>query len=101
MSDEQLIRAFYACDSAALDTLADRYHLLLARVVFLVMWARTGSRVQALREWDIDDRVQNVWAEVYNGKFRIGQVWEPNKGSVLNWLIDLAAREMDRHLRYR
>jgi DNA-directed RNA polymerase specialized sigma24 family protein len=102
MSDEQLIQAFYkCCDVDAVKTLADRYHGLLARVVYLALLARTGSPLQARHEWLIDDLVQDVWALVYvsyaqNAPFR----WHAGVGSVLAWLVSLAVRVVDRHLGY-
>src|SRR4051794_34552463 len=51
-SDEDLLKRFYAGDTAALDALTDRYHELLARVIYLLLFARTGSDAD-LATWDI------------------------------------------------
>jgi hypothetical protein len=74
---------------------------LLARVAYLILQARTGSAVQALGEWDIDERLANVWAHVL--MTRQGGVgrWPHQRLSVLTWLIHLLCLEMDRHLGLR
>jgi hypothetical protein len=103
VSDEELIQTFYDCwDTAALRTLAERYHALLAREVYLVLVARSGNPVQARDEWFIDEAVQDVWTHVYLGlsSFEVGRRWNPRKGSVLAWLLWLTARTVDRHLGY-
>ena len=99
-SDEQLMAAYYQCDAGALDRLAERHHALLARFVYLMLVARTGNSAQALGEWDLDERVQNVWAVVMLSKMgNTGR--RPQNVSVLVWLVSLVCREVDRHLGYR
>ena len=49
-TDEELLHAFYAGDTDALERLDERHYLLLWEVAFLILQARTGSTVQALNE---------------------------------------------------
>jgi hypothetical protein len=106
MTDEELIARFYSAEqpaerTAALQELSERYHEILAQVVHLTLVARTGAPVTAPGEWDIDDRVQSVWAEVFIGRSGHGERFDASRhGSVLAWLFWLAAREVDRHLPY-
>lgn len=100
-TDERLLHDFYACDAAALERLAARHDPLLARVAHLILVARTGSQVQALGEWDIDDRLSNVWAHVLMTKMTGLAVWPHQRLTALAWLLHLLALEMDRHLGFR
>ena len=44
-TDEELLHGFYACETAALQRLAERLDPFLARVAGLILRARTGSAV--------------------------------------------------------
>jgi hypothetical protein len=97
-TDEELLHAFYAGDNAALERLADRHRWLLGRVTFLILRARTGSEVQALHEWDSDERLNNVWTHVLMTR-QVGMgAWPSTRLTALTWLIHLMCLEMDRHL---
>ena len=96
-TDEELMHAYYGGNSAALDSLAARLDPLLARAARDILTHRTGSPARA-GEWDIDDRLSDVWASVENSK-RIGSGgWPHARVSVLTWLLYLLGTEMDRHL---
>jgi hypothetical protein len=100
-TDEQLMHAFYAGDTTALDELATRYDPLLARVAHQILLARTGSEVQARGEWDIDDRLSNIWAHVLSTRMTGLARWPHQRLTVLAWLLHLLTLEMDRHLGFR
>ncbi len=97
-TDEELLHAFYSCDDTALQQLAARLDPFLARVAHLILQARTGSAVQALREWDIGERLTSVWAHVVSTKIAAFGNWPDQRLSAMTWLIHLLCLEMDRHL---
>ncbi len=100
-TDEELLHAFYAGDVAALETLTERYTPLLGRIASQILETRTGSVIQALREWDIDERVTNVWLHVLMTRHVVIGVWPHQRLSALTWIIHLLCLEMDRHLDLR
>jgi hypothetical protein len=100
-TDEELLHAFYACDTAALERLAQRHDPMLRRCAYLILLTRTGSVVQALEEWDIAERLANVWAHVVATKLSGVGRWPHQRLSALTWLIYLLCLEMDRHLDLR
>ncbi len=59
-TEEELLHAFYGCDSAALDRLAERIDPLLSAVALEVLKVRAGSAMQALDEWDVDVRLDSL-----------------------------------------
>jgi len=100
-TDEELLHAFYAGDTAALDQLAERHDQLLWQIANLILVTRTGSAVQALGEWDIDERLANVWAHVAMTRLAAFGPWPHQRLSALTWLIHILCLEMDRHLGLR
>jgi hypothetical protein len=100
-TDEALMHAFYTDDTSALDELATRYDPVLARVAYLILLHRTSSEAQALGEWDIDDRLNNVWAHVLNTRQTGLARWPHQRLTVLAWILHLLNLEMDRHLGFR
>ena len=64
-TDEELLHAFYAGDTTALERLAERQDPLLARIAYLILLTRTGSEVQALGEWDISE------IQLYSDDYRV------------------------------
>jgi hypothetical protein len=100
-SDERLLHAFYAGDNAALDQLAARHDPILARFAHLILLARAASMPLALGEWDIDERLSDLWANVYlTRKTNVGR-WPHQQLSGLRWLISLLCEEMDRDMGIR
>src|SRR5438067_1505428 len=100
-TDEELLHAYYAGDSAALDQLIGRHDELLSEFAYRILVVRTGSPIQASNEWDIDERITNVWVHVMmTGQAMIGS-WPHQRLSVLTWLLHLLCLEMDRHLGFR
>jgi hypothetical protein len=100
-ADEEMLHAFYGCDTAALERLAERQNPLLARIAYMILRARTGSAAQALGEWDIDERLVSLWAHVLATKMTGLAPWPHQRLSALTWLIHLLCLEMDRHLGLR
>jgi hypothetical protein len=100
-TDETLMHAFYAGETSALDDLATRYDTMFTRIVYLILFARTASETQALSEWDIDDRVNSVWAHILNTRTAGLARWPHQRLTVLTWLLHLLSLEMDRHLGFR
>src|SRR4051794_25146044 len=99
-SDEELLHAFYAGDDHAIERLVERHDPVLKQVAYLILQARTGSRMQARREWDIDDRLTQVWTHVAMTRQAGLGAWPHQRLSALTWLIYLLCLEMDRHLRF-
>ena len=100
-SDEELLHAFYAGDSAALDQLAARHDAILARIAHLILLARTASMSLALDEWDIGERMAELSAQVYlTRRTNVGR-WPHQEVSALKWLISLLCEEMDRNMGLR
>jgi hypothetical protein len=97
-TDERLMHDFYACNTLALDELAVRYDPLLATVALQILRVRTGSEMQARSEWDIDERLTNIWAHVHNTKGADFARWPHQRLTVLAWLLHLLTIELDRHL---
>jgi hypothetical protein len=100
-TDEDLLHTFYAGDSGALEQLIGRYSRLLRRLAYLILRKRTGSKVQALREWDIDQRTANVWTHILLTREAALGGWPHQRLSALTWFIHLLCLEMDRHLGFR
>ncbi len=100
-TDEELLHAFYAGDSAAIARLAERHDSVLSRVAYLILEARTGSEVQALSEWDAGERLDGVWTHVLLTQQGSLGSWPHQRLSVLTWIIHLLCLEMDRHLGFR
>jgi len=97
-TDEELLHAINAGDVGALDRLAERYDPVLGPIGSLILQVRTGSLVQALREWDIAERVESVWAHVLLTRQAALGSWPHQRLSALTWFIHLLCLEMDRHL---
>jgi hypothetical protein len=97
-TDERLLHDFYACDTSALERLAERLDPLLARIAQQFVCARTGSAVQAREEWYIDERLASLWAHVLGTKLTGLGRWPHQRLTVLTWLIHLLCIELDRHL---
>ena len=100
-TDEELLHAFYAGDSDALERMADRHDPVLWGLAYLILKARTGSAVQARGEWDISERLSQVWAHVLMTQQTSFGTWPHQRLSALTWLIHLLSLEMDRHLGLR
>jgi hypothetical protein len=95
---EQLLHEFYNTgDGSALDRLSRRLDPYLARIAHLILLAR-GIPAGALGEWDIDDRLANVWAYIYNTRQAGFGRWPHQRMSALHWLIYLLGQEMDRRM---
>jgi hypothetical protein len=100
-SDEQLLHTFYAGDNTALEQLAARHDPMLARVAHLILLARAAAAPLALGEWDIDERLNNLWANVYlTRRTNVGR-WPHQQLSALRWFISLLCEEIDRDLAIR
>jgi hypothetical protein len=100
-TDEEVLHAFYGCDSDALEVLAERHDPLLSRIAYLMLRARTGSSLQALGEWDIDERLMSLWSHIQATKVTKLAPWPHQRLSALTWLIYLMCLEMDQHLGLR
>lgn len=94
---EQLLHAFYAGNASALDELSARLDPILARIALLILQAR-GIALAALGEWDVDDRLADVWSAVVLSSKGHGSSWPHQHASALRWLIGLLCREMDRDM---
>jgi len=81
--------------------LAERHEPLLWQIANLILVTRTGSEIQALGEWDIDERLENVWTHVFMTRQAALGSWPHQRLSALTWLIHLMCLEMDRHLGFR
>ncbi len=100
-TDEDLMHRFYAGGLDALYELAQRYDPTLSQIAVLILTARTGSAVQALAEWDVNQRIGRVWTYVLSTReVNIGR-WPNQRISVLTWLVHLISLEMDNHLGFR
>jgi hypothetical protein len=100
-SDEQLLHRLYAGETNVVDELAQRYDPVLTRVAYQILALRTGSVLQASGEWDVQERLDAVWANVLmSSKANVGR-WPHQRMSALTWLIYLLCVEMDRHLGLR
>jgi hypothetical protein len=100
-SDEELLHTFYAGDNAALEQLAARHDPILARIAHQILLVRGGPVPLALGEWDIDDRLNNLWAHVnHTREVNLGR-WPHQQLSALRWLIFLLCAEMDRNMGLR
>jgi hypothetical protein len=101
-TDEELLHAFYAAgDTSTLERLAERLDPFLARIAYQILQARTGSALQALGEWDIDDRLGDLWTHVLATRVAGLARWPHQRLTALTWLIHLLCIEMDRHLGFR
>ena len=103
-TDEELLHTFYnaaGTDTTALQQLAERLDRFLARIAYQILVARTGSEVQSLGEWDIDDRLQGTWTHVLGTRMTGLARWPHQRLTALTWLIHLLCLEMDRHLGFR
>jgi hypothetical protein len=100
-TDEKLLHDFYAGDTPALEQLARRLDPILARIVYQIIRARTGSSKQAMGEWDIDERLAGMWAHVLGTHTTGLAPWPHQRLSALTWLIHLLCLELDRHLGFR
>jgi len=100
-SDERLLHDFYACNTAALEQLASRLDPILARIAILILGARGEAARQALGEWVIDERLNDVWTHVYLTKGSGAGRWPHQRLSALTWLIYLLCLEMDRNMGLR
>jgi hypothetical protein len=100
-TDEELLHAFYAGDNAAIESLIERHDALLWQVAFLILQTRTGSAVQAWREWDIEERVASAWVHVLRTRQAAIGPWPHQRLSALTWFLHLLCLEMDRHLGLR
>jgi hypothetical protein len=67
----------------------------LAQLILLV---RTGSGSLSLNEWDIDERLTEVWSYVGGTQVTGLARWPHQRLTALTWLIHLLCLEMDRHL---
>ena len=101
LTDEELLHAFYAGDTAAVETVIQRHNLLLWRIANLILRTRTGSDLQALGESDISARLASVWAHVVMTQQVAVGSWPYQRLTALTWLIHLLCVEMDRHLGFR
>jgi hypothetical protein len=102
-TDEELLHAFYnatGSDTTALEQLAERLDSFLAHIAYQVLAARTGP-VQARGEWDIDDRLQDVWTQVLGTRVTGLARWPHARLTALTWLVHLPCLELDRHLGFR
>jgi hypothetical protein len=97
-TDEELLHAFYAGETDALARLVDRHHPLLWWFAYRILRARTGSAIQALGEWDINERLTSLWDHVLRTRQAAIGSWPYQRLSALTWLIHLLCLEMDRHL---
>ena len=100
-SDEQLLHDFYSGDNAALEKLTARLDPVLARIAHQVLLARAGPGPLALGEWDIDERLNNLWAHVYLTRQTNFGRWPHQQLSALRWLIFLLCAEIDRNMGLR
>ncbi len=100
-TDEELLQAFYTGNDEALEQLMDRHDPLLSQVASLILTERTGSSLQVLHEWDVDDRTAMVWTHVMDTRQANLGLWPRTRLSVLTWLIYLLCLEMDRHLGFQ
>jgi hypothetical protein len=100
-TDEDVLHAFYAGDNTALERLVERHDLLLWQIAFEILKTRTGSAVQALAEWDIDERLTSMWTHVAMTRQAAIGSWPHQRLSALTWIIHLLCLEMDRHLGLR
>jgi hypothetical protein len=100
-SDEQLLHDFYGGDNGALEQLAARHDPILARIAHQVLLVRAGPGPLILGEWDIDERLVNVWAHVHNTREANFGRWPYQQLSGLRWLIFLLCAELDRNMGMR
>jgi hypothetical protein len=98
---EELLQAYYGCDSEALEELAERLDPVLGRIAHEILRVRRGSAVQALGEWDIGERLTSVWAHIVGTKLASLATWPHKRLSALTWIVHLLCQEMDRHLTLR
>lgn len=75
-TDAELFRAFYGCDSGALETLLERHYQNLARLLLACVGDSTVAR-QLLVE---------VYAAVYNTKGHPENHFDPGRGPVQGFL---------------
>ncbi len=99
-SDEQLLHTFYAGDTEAINQLIERYDPILARIAHQILLLR-GVPAPVHGEWDIDDRLSNLWAHVYQTRMVNFGRWPHQQLSALRWVIFLLCAEMDRTMGFR
>ena len=100
-SDEELLHAFYAGDNAALNKLVRRFDTILTRIARLILVARGVAAGLALGEWDIDERLNEVWTNVYYTRTTNMARWPHQRLTSLHWLIYLLCEAMDRNMGFR
>lgn len=85
MTDQELLaRYLQDGDNDCFEELYDRYYLPLHGYL--------GKDISA---HEIDDVIQNVWLKVYMN----GQKYDPDRGSVFNWVMQIAQNEQRQYLR--
>ncbi len=92
-SDEQLLHAFYPGNNAALEQLAARLDPFLARIAHQILLVRGGPVPLALGEWDIDERLNNLWAHVHITRTANFGRWPHQQLSALRGLSSYCARK--------
>ena len=95
------MHGFYAGNNGAIEQLMERFDPTLAQIGVLILKIRTGSEIQAIAEWNVNQRLGKVWAYVLGTRaVNIGR-WPNQRISALTWLIHLMSLEMDNHLGFR
>ncbi len=87
MSDEAVLAACAAGDSAALGALFDRHHAAVYRFV---------TRLSAVDPDDVDDLVQNTFLTVMKSAHKFG-----GRSTVRTWIFGIAVNTVRRHSRGR
>lgn len=98
---EKLLHDFYAGNNAALGQLAARLDPLLAHVAYRVLLARDGPLHVSLGEWDVDERLNDVWTLVLATRERHTSRWPYELQSAIHWLISVLCMEIDWRLGLR
>ncbi len=97
---EELLHAYYTGDDDALDRLSARLDRPLARIAVVILRTRGVARA-ALIEWDITERLLNVWTSVVLSRMGGRARWVHERWSALRWLVGLMCEEMDRAMDFR